>query len=309
MRGKPVTFRAHGVTIKSGGTFQFPITVERGDAVLWRFSTRGGDIAFGVGVDDGAEVRTLVASERMGSDKATMTGEVIVDGAGVVVLVWDNSHAWSWSAAKLLTYAVEVTPNAANAASAAASPSRRTAAAAAASSSTSTAAPSPLRRSAVPSASASAAAASAAAAAAATTPPPTPTTLTVVDPAEVARQRRVLYEAKATLAQVDSQAAALRSQIASKRRGLASIVAEIDDLDRLVQSVTQKESKVEREALELRAQLRAALVKCFDSRVIAEVLLLVPEDAVRALRCTCMYYAYNIKPPLDCPGFRETVEW
>ena len=297
---KAVTYRAHGVTIRSGGTFQFPITVARGDGVSWRFSTRGGDIAFGVGVDDGSEVRTLVASERMRSDRTKMTGEVTVDGDGVVVLVWDNSHAWSWSAPKFLTYAVEVSPHGARSAeSLAGQRGQRTVSAtytpgagAQLGSGQSTAAPS----------------AAAVSAPARDGDASAPTTARI-DPQEVARQRRLLAEAKRTMARVEAQQSALRAQIAAKTHGVAGIAAEIADLDRLVQSVATKESKVAREAGELRSQLRSALVKCFDSRIIAEVLLMVPEADVRALRCTCAYYSYNITPPLDCPGFREKVEW
>ena len=305
---KAVTYRAHGVTIKSGGTFQFPITVARGDGVSWRFSTRGGDIAFGVGVDDGSEVRTLVASERMRSDETKMTGEVTVDGNGVVVLVWDNSHAWSWSAPKFLTYAVEVSPLGACAGeSLAGQRGQRTV------SVTYTPGVAPQLGASSQSHSGQSADAPVASNATASSPArdrdaSAPTTARI-DPEEVARQRRLLAEAKRAMAQVEAQRSVLRTQIAAKMHGVAGIAAEIADLDRLVQSVATKESKVAREAGELRSQLRSALVKCFDSRIIAEVLLMIPEADVRALRCTCAYYSYNVTPPLDCPGFREKVEW
>ena len=80
-----------------------------GSIVSYTFSTKGGDISFGIafaGCDDGAEEEDVLEEHRVPSDIEPISGAFKAPCEGSVCLYWDNS--FSWLTPKKLSYSVEV---------------------------------------------------------------------------------------------------------------------------------------------------------------------------------------------------------
>ena len=75
--------------------------------LFYEFSTKDGDINFAVNfIDHRGNARSILAMQRYPSDVQTICGSYEFDTPGIVVLVWDNSHAWFGT--KLLSYSVHI---------------------------------------------------------------------------------------------------------------------------------------------------------------------------------------------------------
>mmetsp|Transcript_1634 Transcript_1634/g.2466 ORF Transcript_1634/g.2466 Transcript_1634/m.2466 type:complete len:530 (+) Transcript_1634:189-1778(+) len=97
------------VTIQAGSAQEIPVSVFPGCSVEWNFQTEGGDIAFGIILEDKhGQVSQIVEEMRYEANEETIHGKLLIEKSGTLWLRWDNTYSWFTN--KELVYSVTRDP-------------------------------------------------------------------------------------------------------------------------------------------------------------------------------------------------------
>ena len=83
------------VTVSAGSIFRLPIVIRKdGTNVEWSFTVKDYSCWFGITSDEDESSCEYLVIEENPVPNAETTGSVLIEEAGTIYLVWDNSSSW-----------------------------------------------------------------------------------------------------------------------------------------------------------------------------------------------------------------------
>ena len=100
------------VTISAGSTFRLPIVIPKdGTNVEWSFMVKDYSCWFGITSDKDKSSPEYLIREESPVPNTETTGSVLIEEAGTIYLVWDNSSSWIRSRTIIYSLTLDIPNN------------------------------------------------------------------------------------------------------------------------------------------------------------------------------------------------------